>query len=70
MSRSICRNCGSDSFRADRALAGRLVCTKCGTPMGDFDNRKIRNLVNKKNIFRKRNILILIGLIAFFLVLI
>lgn len=29
-----CSRCGSNSFRADRSLAGRLVCTKCGTPAG------------------------------------
>ncbi|WP_392351727.1 TFIIB-type zinc finger domain-containing protein [Parasynechococcus sp.] len=34
MSVRPCRQCGSRSFRADRSLAGRLVCTRCGTPQG------------------------------------
>lgn len=29
---SRCSRCGSTSFRADRSLGGRLVCTHCGTP--------------------------------------
>ncbi|MGC6483479.1 MAG: transcriptional regulator [Synechococcus sp.] len=31
---SVCSQCGSRSWRADRSLAGRLVCTRCGTPQG------------------------------------
>ena len=27
-----CSRCGSTSFRADRSLGGRLVCSHCGTP--------------------------------------
>ncbi len=29
-----CPNCGSWSVRADRSLAGRLVCARCGEPLG------------------------------------
>ncbi|MAR07526.1 MAG: transcriptional regulator [Cyanobium sp. NAT70] len=29
-----CQNCGSSAFRADRSLGGRLVCQRCGTPLG------------------------------------
>ncbi|TCD57169.1 transcriptional regulator [Synechococcus sp. BS55D] len=29
-----CRQCGCRSFRADRSLAGRLVCARCGCPVG------------------------------------
>ena len=29
-----CSRCGSTSFRADRSLGGRLVCSHCGTPAG------------------------------------
>ena len=28
-----CPNCGSWSVRADRSLAGRLVCGRCGSPL-------------------------------------
>lgn len=27
-----CARCGASSFRADRSLAGRLVCSRCGAP--------------------------------------
>ncbi len=27
-----CARCGSTSFRADRSLGGRLVCSRCGVP--------------------------------------
>ncbi|MEY2644657.1 MAG: hypothetical protein RLZZ611_1306 [Cyanobacteriota bacterium] len=28
-----CPRCGSWSIRADRSLAGRMVCGRCGTPL-------------------------------------
>jgi hypothetical protein len=28
-----CPRCGSWSVRADRSLAGRMVCGRCGTPL-------------------------------------
>lgn len=28
-----CPHCGSSSVRADRSLAGRLVCGRCGRPL-------------------------------------
>ena len=31
---SVCQNCGSRRFRADRALAGRLICQSCGLAAG------------------------------------
>ena len=34
MIKNKCLVCGSLSFRADRALSGRLICTSCGTPLG------------------------------------
>ena len=49
--------CGSFNMRADRSLAGRLVCDSCGTPFGvrRQGNNKINifNLVplNKKYVF-------------------
>ena len=39
----ICLYCGSYNFRADRSLAGRLVCNNCGNP---YSSRKI-NFVKK-----------------------
>jgi ribosomal protein S27AE len=29
-----CPNCGSWAVRADRSLSGRMVCARCGTPLG------------------------------------
>jgi len=29
-----CPNCGSWAVKADRSLAGRLVCARCGEPLG------------------------------------
>ncbi|MCP9915949.1 TFIIB-type zinc ribbon-containing protein [Cyanobium sp. ATX 6F1] len=30
-----CPKCGSWSVRRDRSLAGRMVCGRCGTPLGE-----------------------------------
>jgi hypothetical protein len=29
-----CPNCGSWAVKADRSLAGRMVCARCGQPLG------------------------------------
>ncbi|MFN9643560.1 MAG: hypothetical protein ACK6BG_00205 [Cyanobacteriota bacterium] len=29
-----CPSCGSWAVKADRALAGRMVCARCGQPLG------------------------------------
>ena len=34
MPTAVCLNCGSREFRADRALAGRLICKRCGYALG------------------------------------
>ena len=36
---SVCQNCGSRRFRADRSMAGRLVCQVCGLAAGSRANR-------------------------------
>ena len=36
---SVCQNCGSRRFRADRALAGRLICQSCGLAAGSRPSR-------------------------------
>ena len=43
---SLCQNCGSRRFRADRALAGRLICQSCGLPAG---SRPSRSRLNQRN---------------------
>ena len=37
---SVCQNCGSRRFRADRALAGRLICQSCGLAAGTRPNQR------------------------------
>ncbi|WP_353291494.1 transcriptional regulator [Synechococcus sp. M16CYN] len=34
MANSVCQNCGSRHFRADRSMAGRLICQGCGLAVG------------------------------------
>lgn len=38
-----CPNCGSWSVKADRSLAGRLVCGRCGKPLGPGAARRVRS---------------------------
>ncbi|WP_186499010.1 TFIIB-type zinc finger domain-containing protein [Synechococcus sp. A15-24] len=40
---SVCQNCGSRRFRADRALAGRLICQSCGLAAGSRPSRNRSN---------------------------
>jgi hypothetical protein len=37
-----CPQCGSWSIRADRSLAGRMVCGRCGTPLQGVSRLGIR----------------------------
>jgi hypothetical protein len=42
-----CPHCGSWSVKADRGLAGRLVCGRCGRPLGRGQpSRRRRTRVN------------------------
>ncbi|QNI91181.1 putative zn-ribbon protein [Synechococcus sp. BOUM118] len=45
---SVCQNCGSRRFRADRALAGRLVCQSCGLATGSRPSRSRPNPRNQQ----------------------
>ncbi len=36
-----CPKCGSWAVRADRSLAGRMVCARCGEPLGIGSARRI-----------------------------
>ena len=66
MSFEICPNCGGKSFRADRALAGKVICNKCSTPLGSKPFRKRSKVsrasfyINKKVIYLTLFLLILI----------
>ncbi len=59
-----CNVCGSNDFRADRALAGRLVCNQCGTALG-LGNPK-RNNFNKYT--KKHNKRLFIYILLAFLI--
>ena len=43
----VCFNCGSASFVSDRALGGKIVCSKCGS--SSF-RKKSYSLFNSKNL--------------------
>ena len=65
-----CRNCGSNSIRADRALAGRLICNQCGCPLeGPFSSGKNLSLTSKSIGGRKTYFLVAILIIFFIVVL-
>ena len=52
MSKIRCRVCGSRSLRADRALAGRIICNNCGTPINSKGKyRQTRFHKNFHNIY-------------------
>ncbi|MFO8237978.1 MAG: hypothetical protein R6U00_06950 [Prochlorococcaceae cyanobacterium] len=38
-----CPHCGSWSVKSDRSLAGRLVCGRCGKPLGPGAARRARS---------------------------
>jgi 5-methylcytosine-specific restriction endonuclease McrA len=38
---TVCQNCGSRRFKADRALAGRLICQSCGLAAGSRPSRPV-----------------------------
>jgi hypothetical protein len=41
-----CPSCGSWSVKADRSLAGRYVCGRCGRPLGLRAERRVRRQTN------------------------
>ena len=67
MQLNSCNFCGSRDFRADRALAGRLVCSNCGTPQGTRSNQRRDNkLINRT--FNNKFLIIVIAVIVIILV--
>ena len=67
-----CARCGSTTFRADRSLGGRMVCSHCGVPADQQARRSstkgglTRSSRNSSGGFR---FWILLALIVFVLVL-
>jgi hypothetical protein len=62
-----CPHCGSWAVRSDRALAGRMVCARCGQPLGGAAaprGRRQRWSVGRTLNGRRRVWLIALGLVA------
>ena len=65
MIKNKCLVCGGFDFRADRALAGRLICISCGNPYG------IRKISRNNNLFffrSKKIVFIIILLLVIFII--
>ena len=52
MNSKICAFCGSSNFIADRALAGKIICSGCGRPVSNYrlsySKKYSKNLSNTK----------------------
>ena len=70
MNSSQCNICGSSQFRADRALAGKLICTKCGSPVGSRRNRLHQNNVARSSKRINQNVILFIIMIIISLIII
>ena len=69
MNKQVCHKCGSRSFKADRALAGRVICSNCSTPLTkDLSVNKYIGVRHSHNFFFGKTFIIL--LIATFLLVI
>ena len=49
-----CPQCGSWSVKADRSLAGRMVCGRCGTPLQGVQRQGGRSASRRPALFRPR----------------
>ena len=60
---TICQNCGSRRFRADRSMAGRLVCQNCGLAAG---SRAVRSTprTSRRNNTKRWLVILLIAVIV------
>ncbi len=60
-----CPKCGSWAVRADRSLSGRMVCARCGHPLGQrFDAQNRRSAAGRGWSWRQRRWLLWFGLTA------
>ncbi len=65
MGNNFCHQCGSRKFRADRSLAGRLVCISCGLPIG---KNNVTSRFNKRSKSNRNLYWIPISVITFLIV--
>ena len=49
-----CPHCGSWSVKADRSLAGRMVCGRCGTPLQGVQRQGVRSGPRRPALFSVR----------------
>ncbi|AHF64349.1 hypothetical protein Syncc8109_2005 [Synechococcus sp. WH 8109] len=49
MAVTVCQNCGSRRFRADRSMGGRLVCQHCGLAAGSRAARSTPHSSRRSN---------------------
>jgi hypothetical protein len=60
-----CPSCGSWSVKADRSLAGRYVCGRCGRPLGLQAERRVRRAARPLGTRgRRRGWWLVLGLLA------
>ncbi|WP_156796650.1 hypothetical protein [Cyanobium sp. PCC 7001] len=61
-----CPSCGSWSVKADRSLAGRYVCGRCGRPLGLHAERQVRRQTSPGGRVRglRRSWWLVLGLLA------
>ena len=62
MHKQVCHKCGSQSFRADRALAGRVICSYCSTPLVNNFSINSHGGLGFLNLLLRRKFLLFIGL--------
>ena len=55
-----CPHCGSWSVKADRALAGRMVCGRCGRPLG-LENHQHQGRSGRRGRWRSLLLLLLLS---------
>ena len=66
MKTNSCHKCGSFNLIADRALAGRIICANCGTPISNYAYKSNSPTLNINRNFKN----IIIFTVLFILVLI
>ncbi|MBA4736392.1 MAG: transcriptional regulator [Synechococcus sp.] len=60
MAVTVCQNCGSRRFLADRSMAGRLVCQNCGLAAGSRAGRSAPGSSRRSTGTKKRWLVILL----------
>ena len=63
-----CPRCGSLNLVADRALAGRIICANCGSPISNYAYKRINSNFNANRRFK--NIIIISAIFLLILILV